>query len=48
MKPINFSTLATITKGIRDATEFLFKILSDPDIHSNKTPVLIVCNKQGM
>lgn len=39
---------ASITKGIRDATEFLFKILSDPTIHSSKTPVLIVCNKQDM
>ena len=39
---------ATITKGIRDATEFLFRILSDPTIHSNRTPVLVICNKQDM
>lgn len=39
---------STITKGIRDATEFLFRILSDPTIHSNKTPVLVICNKQDL
>lgn len=39
---------AAITKGIRDATEFLFRILSDPTIHSNRTPVMIVCNKQDL
>ena len=39
---------ATITKCIRDATEFLFRILSDPMIHSNRTPVLIICNKQDL
>ena len=39
---------ATITKGIRDATEFLFRILSDPSIHSNRTPILVICNKQDM
>ena len=39
---------ATITKGIRDATEFLFRILSDPTIYSNRTPVLVICNKQDM
>jgi len=39
---------ATITKGIRDATEFLFRILSDPTIHSNRTPVLVICNKQDL
>jgi len=39
---------STITKGIRDATEFLFKILSDPTIHGNKTSILIVCNKQDL
>jgi len=39
---------ATISKGIRDATEFLFRILSDPTIHSNRTPVLVICNKQDM
>jgi len=47
-KPVDVLDASTITKGIRDATEFLFKILSDPDIHSNKTPVLIVCNKQDL
>lgn len=39
---------STITKGIRDSTEFLFRILSDPLIHSSKTPVLVVCNKQDL
>ena len=39
---------STITKGIRDATEFLFRILSDPLVHRNRTPVLIVCNKQDL
>ena len=39
---------STITKGIRDATEFLFRILSDPTIYSNRTPVLVICNKQDM
>ena len=39
---------STITKGIRDATEFLFRILSDPNVHANRTPILIVCNKQDL
>lgn len=39
---------STITKGIRDATEFLFRILSDPYVHTNRTPVLIACNKQDL
>jgi len=39
---------STITKGIRDATEFLFRILSDPTLHSNRVPVLIACNKQDL
>ncbi len=37
---------STITKGIRDTTEYLFRVLSDSTIHGNKTPVLVVCNKQ--
>ena len=39
---------STISKRIQDATEFLFQILSDPTIHSNRTPVLVICNKQDM
>ena len=39
---------STISKQIRDATEFLFRILSDPTIHSKRTPVLVICNKQDM
>ena len=39
---------STITKNIRDVTEYLFQILSDPTIHGNRTSVLIVCNKQDM
>ena len=39
---------STISKQIRDATEFLFQILSDPTINSNRTPVLVICNKQDM
>ncbi len=39
---------STITKGIRDATEYLFRVLSDPEIHGNRVPVMIVCNKQDL
>lgn len=39
---------STITKGIRDATEFLFRILSDPSVHGSRVPVMIVCNKQDL
>jgi len=39
---------STITKGIRDATEFLFRILSDPSIHGSRVPIMIVCNKQDL
>jgi signal recognition particle receptor subunit beta len=39
---------STIAKQIRDTTEFLFQILSDPTINSNRTPVLVICNKQDM
>ena len=37
---------STIQKQLRDATEYLFKLLSDPVINGNRTPVNIVCNKQ--
>ena len=33
---------------IRDAAEFLFRILSDPVMHANRTPVLVACNKQDV
>jgi len=39
---------STIKHQIRDAAEFLFKILSDPVMHSNRTPVLVACNKQDL
>ena len=39
---------STISTHIQDTTEFLFQILSDPTIHSNRTPVLVICNKQDM
>lgn len=37
---------ATIQKQLRDATEFLFNVLSDPVLHSNRPKVMVVCNKQ--
>jgi len=39
---------SNIKQGIRDTAEFLFKILSDPAVHSNRTPVLVACNKQDL
>ncbi|KAG5319602.1 SRPRB protein, partial [Pseudoatta argentina] len=35
----------TIQKEIRDVAEYLYNLLSDPDIQKN-VPVLIMCNKQ--
>ena len=37
---------STIQKQLRDTTEYLFNILSDPDVYSAKSPILIACNKQ--
>ncbi|GBM16633.1 Signal recognition particle receptor subunit beta [Araneus ventricosus] len=34
-------------KEIRDVAGFLFRLLQEPMIHSNKVPFLIACNKQG-
>jgi len=39
---------STIKHQIRDSAEFLFKILSDPVMHSGRTPVLVACNKQDL
>jgi len=39
---------STIKQQIRDAAEFLFRILSDPVVHRNRTPVLVACNKQDV
>ena len=39
---------STIKHQIRDAAEFLFRILSDPLMHRNRTPVLVACNKQDV
>ena len=35
-----------LSKQLRDATEFLFNILSDPEINSARIPVIVACNKQ--
>lgn len=37
---------STLQKQLRDATEFLFKILSDPKVVANRVPVIIACHKQ--
>nr|CAG4650435.1 EOG090X0C7N [Sida crystallina] len=34
------------TKDIRDVAEYLYTVLLDPVINSNRPPVLILCNKQ--
>jgi len=36
----------TITKQVRDVAEYLHALLSNPTFHSNRAPVLVVCNKQ--
>nr|CAG4648847.1 EOG090X0C7N [Polyphemus pediculus] len=36
----------TLMKDIRDVAEYLYLILSDPAVHSNRPPVLVLCNKQ--
>jgi signal recognition particle receptor subunit beta len=37
---------SNIQKQLRDTAEYLFNILSDPVIHTAKTPLLVACNKQ--
>jgi len=39
---------STIKQQMRDAAEFLFRILSDPVMHKNRTPVMVACNKQDV
>lgn len=39
---------SVVSKNIRDITEFLFNILSDPVVFSAKPRVLIACNKQDL
>jgi len=39
---------ALISKQIRDVTEFLFNILSRPDIFRTKPRLLVACNKQDV
>ena len=39
---------STLKQNIRDSAEFLFNILRDPVLHSARTPVLVVCNKQDL
>lgn len=39
---------AAIAKQIRDVTEFLFSILSNPTIHSARPRVVVACNKQDV
>nr|SVE70650.1 EOG090X0C7N [Daphnia similis] len=36
----------SVNKDIRDVAEYLYTILSDPVVSSNKPQVLILCNKQ--
>ena len=37
-----------LQKQLRDVTEYLFKILSSSSISQNRTPLMIVCNKQDL
>ncbi len=37
---------SAIQKQLRDVAEFLFNVLSNPTIFSNRCPVLVACNKQ--
>jgi len=39
---------SVVSKQIRDITEFLFNILSTPEVYSGRPRVLIACNKQDM
>nr|CAG4635026.1 EOG090X0C7N [Alona affinis] len=36
----------SLSKDIRDVAEYLYTILSDPVVTSNRPPVLVLCNKQ--
>lgn len=38
----------TITKQVRDVTEFLYSVLTDSYIQSNRPSVLVLCNKQDL
>jgi len=38
----------TISKQIRDTTEFLFNILSRPSIYASRPSLLVACNKQDL
>lgn len=38
----------TLQHDIRDSAEYLYNILSDPQVASNVSSVLIVCNKQDL
>ena len=38
----------TVSKQIRDTTEFLFSILSRPAIYAGRPSVLVACNKQDL
>ncbi len=37
---------STIQRQLRDTTEYLFNVLSDPVVFASRPPVLIACNKQ--
>jgi len=39
---------SVVSKQIRDITEFLFNILSNPEVYSARPKVLVACNKQDM
>jgi len=38
----------TVTKQVRDVTEFLYSVLTVSSIQSNRPSVLVLCNKQDM
>lgn len=38
----------TLQHDIRDSAEFLYNILSDPEVASNVSSLLVICNKQDL
>jgi len=38
----------TVSKQVKDVAEYLYKVLSDPVLYSNRPSVLVVCNKQDV
>jgi len=39
---------STVTRQVRDVTEFLYSVLSNPTIHGNRPGVLVLCNKDDL